>query len=60
MESLLRSRPELALKISEVVAARQLALEAARLGHEEALAARSPRSLTAQLYDRMRTFMLKG
>ncbi len=58
MEELFRSRSELALKISEVVAARHLSLEQARIGHEEALAARTQRSLAAQLYDRMRAFIV--
>ena len=60
MEQLIRARPELALKISEIVAARQIGLEQARLGHENAIASRSQRTLAAHLYDRMRAFIAKG
>jgi CRP-like cAMP-binding protein len=57
LEQLLSGRPELGVRISEIVAERQLSLEQARLGHEEALAARTQRGLAAQLYDRMRQFI---
>ena len=55
LEYLLRQRPELAESISELVAARQVATEAARLDHE-AKSAATEKNVAAQLYERMRAF----
>jgi small-conductance mechanosensitive channel/CRP-like cAMP-binding protein len=57
LEHLLSRRPELATMIADCVAARQLAMEQARQDHRDALAARSQKSLAAQLYARMRAFV---